>query len=260
LRLTQSILLLIICFFFLDPTLYHTIIRSLVYLIITRPNITYVIHVVSQFVTSPTIVHWATTICILRYFQSTVFQSFLFTSTFFLELRDYSDVDHDSNLTNRKSVTGFYVFLSDSLISWKSKKQSIVSQSSTEAEYRAMTSTTKKIVWLRWLLADMRVSLSHLTLMYCDNQSSIQIAHNLFFHEWTKHIKIDCHLIRRHFKHGTITSPSVPSSLQIADFFTKSHSFSCFCFLVGKPSMLMAAALWVWGDILRDIRLFCFIV
>jgi hypothetical protein len=73
--------------------------------------------------------------------------------------------------------------LSDSLISWKSKKQSIVSQSSTEAEYRAMTSTTKEIVWLHWLLADMRVSLSHLTLMYCDNQSSIQIAHNLFFHE-----------------------------------------------------------------------------
>jgi hypothetical protein len=73
--------------------------------------------------------------------------------------------------------------LSDSLISWKSKKQSIVSQSSTEAEYLAMTSTTKEIVWLHWLLADMRVSLSHLTLMYCDNQSSIQIAHNLFFHE-----------------------------------------------------------------------------
>jgi len=46
-----------------------------------------------------------------------------------------------------------------------------------------MISTTKKIVWLRWLLADMRVSLSHLTLMYCDNQSSIQIGHNLFFHE-----------------------------------------------------------------------------
>jgi len=89
----------------------------LVYLIITRPNITYVIHVVSQFVTSPTIVHWAATICILRYFQSTVFQSFLFPSTFFLELRDYSDVDHDSNPTNRKSITGFYVFLSDSLIS-----------------------------------------------------------------------------------------------------------------------------------------------
>jgi hypothetical protein len=66
-------------------------------------------------------------------------------------------------------VTGFCIFLGDSLISWKSKKQSIVSQSSTEAEYCAMTSTPKEIIWLRWLLADMRVSLSHPTSMYCDN-------------------------------------------------------------------------------------------
>jgi hypothetical protein len=62
-----------------------------------------------------------------------------------------------------------FVFLGDSLISWKRKKQSIISQSSTEAEYRVMPSTTKEIVWLCWLLADMEVFLSHPTLMYCDN-------------------------------------------------------------------------------------------
>jgi len=134
-----------------------------------------------------------------------------------LELRAYSNVDHGSDPTDRKSVTGFCIFLGNSLISWKSKKQSIVSQSSIEAEYRAMTSTTKEIVWLRWLLADMGVSFSHPTPMYCDNQSSIQIAHNLVFHERTKHIEIDCHLTRYHLKHGTIALLFVPSSLQIAD-------------------------------------------
>jgi len=66
-----------------------------------------------------------------------------------LELRAYSNADHDSDPIDRKSVIGFCIFLGDSLISWKSKKQSIVSQSSTKAEYRAMTSTTKEIVWLR---------------------------------------------------------------------------------------------------------------
>jgi len=81
-----------------------------------------------------------------------------------------------------------------------------------------MASTTKEIVWLRWLLADMGISFSHLTPMYCDNQSSIQIAHNLVFHERTKHIEIDCHLTRHHLKHGTIALPFVHSSLQIADF------------------------------------------
>jgi len=68
-----------------------------------------------------------------------------------------------------------------------------------------MTSTIKKIVWLHWLLADMRVSLSHPAPMYCDNQSSIQIAHNSVFHERTKYIEIDYHLTHHHLKHDTIT-------------------------------------------------------
>jgi len=159
-----------------------------------------------------------------------------------LELRAYSDADHGNDPTDRKYVTGFCIFLGDSLISWKSKKQSIVSQSSTEAEYCAMTSTTKEIVWLHWLLADIGVSFSHPTPMYCDNQSSIQIAHNSVFHERTNHIEIDSHLTRHHLKHGTIALPFVPSSLQIADLFIKAHSISRFRFLVGKLSMLVAAA------------------
>jgi len=88
----------------------------------------------------------------------------------------------------------------------------------------------------------MRVSLSHSPPMYCDNQSSIQIAHNSVFHERTQHVEIDCHLTRHHLKYDTITLPFVPSSLQIVDFFTKSHSIFLFCFLVGKLSMLVAVA------------------
>ena len=77
-----------------------------------------------------------------------------------MELCAYSDADHGSDPTYRKPVTRFCIFLGDSFISWKSKKQFIVSQSSTEAKYCAMASATKEIVWLRWLLADMGVSLT----------------------------------------------------------------------------------------------------
>ncbi|KAL5734666.1 hypothetical protein ACOSP7_032527 [Xanthoceras sorbifolium] len=225
-----------------DPTLYHTIVGSLVYFTITRPYIAYAIHIVSQFVASPTTIHWAAVLRILRYLRGTIFQSLILPSTSSLQLHVYSNTDWGHDSTDRKSVTGFCIFLGDSLISWKSKKQTVVSKSSTEAEYRALAFTTTEIVWLRWLLADMGVSLSHPTPMYCDNQSSIQIAHHSVFLERTKHIEIDCHFTRHHLKHGTITLPFVPSSLQLADFFTKSHTISRFRFLVGKLSIFSAAA------------------
>ncbi|XP_062119243.1 uncharacterized mitochondrial protein AtMg00810-like [Humulus lupulus] len=225
-----------------DPALYRTIVGSLDYLFITHPNITYVVHIVSQFVSSPTTVHWAEILRILRYLQGTIFQSLLFPSTSSLELRAYSDANDGCDPTNQKSITGFCIFLGDYLISWKSKKQTVVSQSSTEAKYRAMSSTTKEIVWLRWLLEDIGVCHSQPTPMYCENQSAIHIAHNSVFYERTKHIEIDCHLTHHPLKLNTITLPFVPFSLQIADFFTKSHSISRFHYLVGKLSMLIVAA------------------
>ena len=99
-----------------DPTLYYTIIGSLIYLTITRPDITYVVHVVSQFVSSLTTVYWAVVLHILWYLRGTVFQSLLLSSTSFSELCAYSDVDHGSDLTDRKSVTSFCIFISDSNI------------------------------------------------------------------------------------------------------------------------------------------------
>ena len=90
------------------------------------------------------------------------------SSTSFLEQRAYSNTNHDNDSTNYKFITGLCIFLSYSLIYQKNKKQSIVSQFSTEAEYRVITSTTKEIVWLCWLLADMKVFISHLTPMYCE--------------------------------------------------------------------------------------------
>src|SRR4051812_36730980 len=118
-----------------DPSLCRTIVGSLVYLTITRPDIAYAVHVVSQFVALPTTVHWAAVLHILQYLRGTLFQSLFFPSTSTLKLRAYSDADYSSDPIDRKSVTSFCIFLSDSFISLKSKKQSIVSHSSSEAEY-----------------------------------------------------------------------------------------------------------------------------
>ncbi|KAI3744092.1 hypothetical protein L1987_57167 [Smallanthus sonchifolius] len=233
-----------------DPSLYRTIVGSLVYLTVTRPDIAHAVHVVSQFVTAPTSVHWGAVLRILRYLRGTQFQSLLFPSTSSLELRAYSDADWDSDPNDRKSTTGLCIFLGDSLISWKSKKQDVVSRSSTEAEYRAMAVTTCEIVWLRWLLAYMGVVVSSPTPLHCDNQSAMQIAKNSVFHERTKHIEIDCHFTRHHLQLGTISLPFVPSALQIADIFTKAQSASRFRFLCDKLSMFITIAFGSERDIL----------
>ena len=136
----------------------------------------------------------------------------------------------------------FAFFWGDSLISWKSKKQDVVAVSATEVVYPAMASTTCEIVWLCRLLSDMGVSLPSPSSMYCDDKSAIQIAHNSIFHERTKHIEIDCHITHHHLKRRAITLPFAYSSAQIADLFTKSHPIQRFHFLVGKLSMLLAAA------------------
>ncbi|XP_047339710.1 uncharacterized mitochondrial protein AtMg00810-like [Impatiens glandulifera] len=132
-----------------DPALYLTIIGSLVHLTITRPNIAHDVHIVSQFVTAPTTVHWSVVLRILQYLRGTQFQSLLLSSSSSLDLRAFSDVDWPSDPSDRKSTTGFCIILGDSLISRKRKKQDVISRSSMEAEYRVMASTTCEPVWLR---------------------------------------------------------------------------------------------------------------
>ncbi|GJR42858.1 aldehyde dehydrogenase family 3 member F1-like protein, partial [Tanacetum coccineum] len=131
---------------------------------------------------------------ILWYLHSTQFQTLLFPSTSSLDLCAYCDADWAGDFVTCKSTTGFCVFLRNSLISWKSYKQDVLSRSSTETEYRAMAVATSEI-----------------------------IARNTVFYEWTKHIDIDCHFTRHHLPAGTISLPFVMSSLQIVDLLTNPH-------------------------------------
>jgi hypothetical protein len=105
---------------------------------------------------------------------------------------------------DRRSTTGYCFLLGDSLISWCSKKQSVVARSSIEAEYRALVDTTFNLLWLCWLLHDIGVSQTSGSPIFCDNRSAIQIAHNDVFHERAKQIEIDCHFVHHHLMQGTL--------------------------------------------------------
>ena len=128
-----------------DPTRYH-LVGSLVYLTITRPDVAYAVHVLSQFVSAPTSVHYAHLLRVLRYLRATPGRGLFFSSRSSLQLSAFSDATWASDPSDRRSVTGFCLFLGSSLLTWKSKKQTGVSRSSTEAELRAMASTAEEII------------------------------------------------------------------------------------------------------------------
>ena len=221
-----------------DATLYRQLVGSLIYLTVTRPDISYAVHIVSQFMAAPRSPHYAAVLRILRYLKGTIFDGLHFFSHSSLTLQAYSDADWAGDPTDRRSTTGYCFMLGDSLISWRSKKQTVVARSSTEAEYRALAATTAELIWLRWLLQDLGIDCSAATQLHCDNQSAIQIAHNDVFHERIKHIEIDCHFIRQHVLQGTITLQSVSSQDQLADVFTKPLSPRPFRVLTSKLKMV----------------------
>ena len=141
-------------------------------------------------------VHYAAVLRILRYVKGTLYHGFHYSSRSSLELHAYSDADWTGDPTNRCSIIGFCFLLATSLVTWHSKKQDVVSHSSTEAEYRALANTTCELVSFHWPLVDMDAPQPTATPLYCDNRSAIYIAHNDVFHERTKHIEIGCHITR----------------------------------------------------------------
>ncbi|KAF5956835.1 hypothetical protein HYC85_004060 [Camellia sinensis] len=140
-----------------DPMFYRELVGCLVYLTVTRHDLAYAVHVVSQFVFAPCSTHWATLVRILRYLRGTIFQDLLLSSTSSLDLVAYVDFDWAGDVNDRKSTSRFCMFLGDSLIYWKSKKQTVVARSTAETEYRAMAHATAELVGLRCLLSDLGV-------------------------------------------------------------------------------------------------------
>ncbi|TYK03707.1 Retrovirus-related Pol polyprotein from transposon TNT 1-94 [Cucumis melo var. makuwa] len=171
-----------------DVSLYRQLVGSLIYLRVTRPDIAYAVHIVSQFMAAPQTIHFTVVLRILRYVKGTLGHGLQFSSQSSLVLSVYSDAD----------------WAGIPLI-----------------EYRTLADATAKLLWLRWLLADMGVLQQGPTLLHCDNRGAIQIAHNDVFHERTKHIKNDCHFICHHLLSHTLLLQPVSTTEQPADIFTK---------------------------------------
>lgn len=142
-----------------DVEKYRRLIGKLMYLQITRPDITFAVNKLSQFSCTPRKVHQEALHMILQYIKGTIGQGLFYSVNTKLQLKVYADADWASFLDTRSSTSGYCVFLGDSLISWKSKKQHVVSRSSAEAEYRSLSLASDELVWLTNFFIELKVPL-----------------------------------------------------------------------------------------------------
>ena len=200
---------------------YQRLVGWLIYLCHTRPDISYAVSVVSRYMHDPRSGHLDAVYRILRYLKNSPGKGLLFKSHGHLNVEGYCDADWASCLDDGRSTSGYCVFVGGNLVSWRSKKQSVVSRSTAEAEYRAMSLVLSEMLWLRNLLSELKVLRKCPLRIWCDNMSAINIANNPVQHDRTKHVEIDRFFIKERLDDGSIELRHISSGGQIADSLTK---------------------------------------
>lgn len=204
-----------------DATTYRSIVGGLQYLTITRPDISFAVNRVCQYLHSPRDSHWSAVKRILRYVR--------FTASYGLHLQPapsgvisaFSDADWAGNPDDRRSTGGYDVFLGPNLIAWNARKQATVSRSSTEAEYKAVANATAELIWVQSLLRELRVPQREPPILWCDNIGATYLSSNPVFHARTKHIEVDYHFVRERVAQKLLQIKFISSKDQLADIFTK---------------------------------------
>lgn len=217
-----------------DPSRYRRLVGRLIYLTFTRPELSYIVHLLSQFMQQPRDEHWLAALRVVRYLKGCADQGIMLSSSPDLNLTAFCDSDWSACPLTRRSLSAYIVLLGDSLVSWKTKKQKTVSRSSAEAEYRSMADATCELKWIKRLLQQFGFSHQQPMHLFCDSQSAIHIAKNPVFHERTKHVENDCHTVRDAVQAKLITMEHISTKNQPADLLTKALPAPTFQHLLSK--------------------------
>lgn len=171
--------------------------------------------------------HYVAVKRILRYLKGTIKLGINYV-TGSMDLHAFSNANWAGDPNDRRSTTGFVVFLGHNPISWSSNQQQTVSRSSTEAEYRALSTTVAELDWIKQLLDFLKILVTTPPILFCDNMSAIALSCNPVLHQRTKHIEVDIHFVRERVTKKLLQVQFVTSSDQFADILTKGLSAPLF--------------------------------
>jgi hypothetical protein len=169
----------------------------------------------------PGMTMWSAAKRILRYIKGTMDYKLNFNTEAKYDLVTYVDASYADCKDSRRSRGGYLIYFGDSLISWKTTLQKRVALSTAESEYRAATTATKQVIWLRRLLRELEIPQERPSRLMEDNMACIKMVENPIISERNKHIEIDCHFVRDHHELGNITIEHIGTKNQTADIMTK---------------------------------------
>ncbi|XP_054790260.1 secreted RxLR effector protein 161-like [Prosopis cineraria] len=163
-------------------------------------DLSFTMQLLSQYMSSPSKLHMKAAMNVIKYLKKDSNNGIFFLSSGGTMLEGYLDFDWGAYADTRRSVIGYIIKMGGTPVVWKLKKQTTISHSSADVEYKALGSTVLEITWLIGLLKDLKVDSPLPILVHCDSKAVIQIASSLVFHEWTKHLKLISILFVKSFK------------------------------------------------------------
>ncbi|GKA30577.1 putative ribonuclease H-like domain-containing protein [Tanacetum coccineum] len=220
-----------------DVHIYRSMIGSLMYLTSSRPDIMFVVCACARYQVNLKVSHLHAVKRIFRYLKGQPKLGLWYLKDSPFDLVAYTDSDYTRASLDRKSTTGGCQFLGCRLISWQCKKQTMVDNSITKAEYVAALSCCGQVLWIQNQLLDYGYNFMH-TKIFIDNNSTIFIIKNLVFHSKTKHIEIRHHFIRDCNEKKFIQMVRIHTDKNVADLLTKAFDVSRFQYLIASIGML----------------------
>ncbi|RVW35065.1 Retrovirus-related Pol polyprotein from transposon RE1 [Vitis vinifera] len=197
----------------IDKEKYQRLVGRLIYLSHTRPNIAFAV------------------------LKGDSRKGLLYENQGHLQVDVFTDANWAGSVIDKRSTSRYCTFVGGNLVTWQSKKQSVVARSSAKAEFRVVAHGICEVLWIKQLLEELKATSPLPMKVFCDNKVVIAIAHNPVLHDRTEHVELDKHFIKEKLENGLIGVPYIPMVEQVANVLTKGLPKKQFGDLVSKLTM-----------------------